>query len=85
MLTANAAMKVKITYCKHIVQLGFVNVFNVPINLIYFFFLNSMHLHWSVYDVVNLQFCSKWAANESDLPRFCKELGGWRNERPLFS
>ena len=51
----------------HILQLGFVNVFIAPIGFRCFTTLNVMYLRKSVRDVVVLKFCSKWAANESDL------------------
>ena len=53
-------------------QLGFVNVFIVPIGLIWFNTLNAMYLRRTVRDLVDLKECSEWAADGSDFSAFEK-------------
>ena len=53
----------------HRLQFGFISVFIAPIGFSCFTTLNVIYLRRYVGDVVELKYCSKWAANESDLFR----------------
>ena len=64
----------------HRLELGLVNISIYPIRLRCFATLNVMHLRRSVHDVVDLKWCSKWAANESYFCPFLEDVGHWRND-----
>ena len=49
----------------HRLQLGFVNDFIAPIELICVTNLNVINLRRFMRDILDLKWCSKWAANES--------------------
>ena len=63
-------------YSIHRLQFGFINTFIVPIRFICFTTLNVIFLRRSVRSIVELKYCSKWAANESD---FCLLLSRSRS------
>ena len=62
-------------YSTHRLQLGFLIFFIEIIRLIYFTNVNAIHLRSSEHGIVDLNFCSKLAANESDFCPFLKRRG----------